>query len=70
MKANHWLVWVYLFFIFFFVYTELIESTVYLYRATRDPFLLKMGVDMVESIEHVARTKCGYATVRAFIFMY
>ncbi|KAK7480421.1 hypothetical protein BaRGS_00028340 [Batillaria attramentaria] len=43
---------------------ELIESTVYLYRATHDPFLLQVGVDIVESIEHVSRTSCGYATVK------
>ena len=43
--------------------TELIESIMYLYQATRDPFLLKAGVDIVEAIEHIARTSCGYATV-------
>lgn len=47
----------------FFFHLELIESVVYLYQATRDPILLQMGVDMVEAIEHIARTSCGYATV-------
>lgn len=35
----------------------------YLYQATKDPFLLEVGVDMLESIEHSARTTCGYASV-------
>ncbi|KAL8614190.1 ER degradation-enhancing alpha-mannosidase-like protein 2 [Nucella lapillus] len=43
---------------------ELIESIVYLYRATRDPFLLSAGADMVEAIERITRTNCGYATVK------
>ena len=36
----------------------------YLYRATKDPFLLTVGEDMLKSIEHSTRTNCGYATVR------
>ena len=47
-------------------YTELVEAAMYLYRATKDPYLLEIGVDMMESIEHSTRTKCGYATVRKF----
>ncbi len=43
---------------------ELIESVMYLYRATRDPFLLTVGEDMLRSIEFSARTECGYATVK------
>uniref|UniRef100_A0A182QEQ0 alpha-1,2-Mannosidase n=1 Tax=Anopheles farauti TaxID=69004 RepID=A0A182QEQ0_9DIPT len=43
---------------------ELIESVMYLYRATRDPFLLEVGENMLESIEHSAKTACGYATIR------
>ena len=42
---------------------ELIESTMYLYQATKDPFLLEVGIDILESIEHSAKTKCGYASV-------
>ena len=30
---------------------ELIESVMYLYRATRDPFLLTVGEDMLQSIQ-------------------
>ncbi|XP_054268962.1 ER degradation-enhancing alpha-mannosidase-like protein 2 [Macrosteles quadrilineatus] len=43
---------------------ELIESTMYLYRATKDPFLLDVGLDILRSIQHSSRTKCGYATVK------
>jgi len=35
----------------------------YLYQATRDPFLLEVAVEILESIEHSTRTLCGYATV-------
>lgn len=44
-------------------FSELIESAMYLYRATKDPYFLEVGRDMLESIEHSARTPCGYATV-------
>ncbi|XP_052067017.1 ER degradation-enhancing alpha-mannosidase-like protein 2 [Mytilus californianus] len=43
---------------------ELIESVMYLYRATKDPFLLDIGVDIIEAIEQSTKTKCGYATVK------
>uniref|UniRef100_A0A182VPT6 alpha-1,2-Mannosidase n=1 Tax=Anopheles minimus TaxID=112268 RepID=A0A182VPT6_9DIPT len=43
---------------------ELIESVMYLYRATSDPFLLEVGENILESIEHSAKTACGYATIR------
>ncbi|KAH3877235.1 ER degradation-enhancing alpha-mannosidase-like protein 2 [Dreissena polymorpha] len=43
---------------------ELIEATMYLYQATKDPYLLQIGVDMIQSIEHTTRTSCGYATVK------
>ena len=36
----------------------------YLYKATRDPFLLSLGEDMLNSIEYSAKTPCGYATVK------
>lgn len=42
---------------------ELIESVMYLYRATGDSYLLEVGEDMLRSIQHSAKTKCGYATV-------
>ena len=43
---------------------ELIESAVYLYRATKDPWLLSLGEDILTSIETVTKTECGYATVK------
>ncbi|XP_017029049.1 ER degradation-enhancing alpha-mannosidase-like protein 2 [Drosophila kikkawai] len=43
---------------------ELIESAMYLYRATRNEYLLELGEHMLETIEFSAKTKCGYATIR------
>jgi len=42
---------------------ELIESVMYLYRATRDPYLIQVGVDILRSLQHSAKTTCGYATI-------
>ena len=42
---------------------ELIESIMYLYRSTKNPFLLELGEQILKSIEFCAKTKCGYATV-------
>lgn len=42
---------------------ELIESVMYLYRATKDPYLIQVGVDILRSLQHSARTSCGYATI-------
>lgn len=42
---------------------ELIESVMYLYRSTGDPYLIQVGVDILRSIQHSARTPCGFATV-------
>ncbi|XP_072942090.1 ER degradation-enhancing alpha-mannosidase-like protein 2 [Epargyreus clarus] len=43
---------------------ELAESIMYLYRATRDPVLLHMAEDVLRSLQHSARTPCGYATIK------
>ncbi|EDW06484.2 ER degradation-enhancing alpha-mannosidase-like protein 2 [Drosophila mojavensis] len=43
---------------------ELIESAMYLYRATKNQYLLELGEHMLETIEFSAKTKCGYATIR------
>ncbi|XP_004523940.1 uncharacterized protein LOC101452293 [Ceratitis capitata] len=43
---------------------ELIESVMYLYRATKNQFLLELGEDIIQSIEFSAKTRCGYATIR------
>ena len=44
---------------------EFAESVLYLYRATKDPHLLQIGADVIESIESAARTECGFATVKS-----
>ncbi|KAM7346551.1 ER degradation-enhancing alpha-mannosidase-like protein 2 [Cochliomyia hominivorax] len=43
---------------------ELVESAMYLYRATRNEFLLELGESMLKTIEYSAKTRCGYATIR------
>ncbi|VEN34914.1 unnamed protein product [Callosobruchus maculatus] len=43
---------------------ELIESIMYLYRATGDPYLLQAGEDILRSIQHSSKTPCGYATIK------
>ena len=48
---------------FLVFHTELIESIMYLYRATKDPILLEMGRDIYTSIETSSKTSCGYTTV-------
>ena len=35
----------------------------YLYRATKDPYYLTIGEDVLRSIQSSAKTSCGYATV-------
>lgn len=42
---------------------ELIESVMYLYRVTGDPYLIQVGVDILRSLQHSAKTTCGYATI-------
>ncbi|XP_075898487.1 ER degradation-enhancing alpha-mannosidase-like protein 2 [Nelusetta ayraudi] len=43
---------------------ELIESAMYLFRATGDHTYLQLGLDALESIEKIAKTPCGYASVK------
>ncbi|CAL8369989.1 unnamed protein product [Lota lota] len=43
---------------------ELIESAMYLFRATGDHTYLQFGLDAIESIEKIAKTPCGYASVK------
>ena len=45
------------------VIAELIESAMYLWRATDDPFYQCVAVQVMTSIEKTAKTPCGYATV-------
>ncbi|CEF62639.1 ER degradation-enhancing alpha-mannosidase-like protein 2 [Strongyloides ratti] len=43
---------------------EIVESLMYIYKATKDPTYLEMGAGMVDAIEILAKTKCGYATIK------
>ena len=42
---------------------EFVESTYFLYQATKNPFYLHVGRDILLSLENHTRTNCGYATV-------
>ncbi|XP_028784199.1 alpha-mannosidase I MNS4-like [Neltuma alba] len=42
---------------------ELIESTYWLYKATRDPRYLDVGRDIVASLQYGARCTCGYCHI-------
>ncbi|GMS79020.1 hypothetical protein PENTCL1PPCAC_1195, partial [Pristionchus entomophagus] len=43
---------------------ELVESMMYVYRATGDRRILKLAATVVDAIEEFARTPCGYSTVK------
>ncbi|XP_078483513.1 ER degradation-enhancing alpha-mannosidase-like protein 1 [Ciona intestinalis] len=42
---------------------EFIESTYLLYRATKNPFYLNVGREILDSLERHAKTECGYASL-------
>ncbi|XP_065179030.1 ER degradation-enhancing alpha-mannosidase-like protein 1 [Sycon ciliatum] len=42
---------------------ELVESTYMLYQATKSPFYLHVGRDILNSLNQHTRARCGYATV-------
>lgn len=42
---------------------EFIESTYFLYQATKNPFYLHVGRDVFKDIEEHAKAKCGYCTI-------
>uniref|UniRef100_A0A2I3HI91 alpha-1,2-Mannosidase n=1 Tax=Nomascus leucogenys TaxID=61853 RepID=A0A2I3HI91_NOMLE len=42
---------------------ELVESTYLLYQATKNPFYLHVGMDILQSLEKYTKVKCGYATL-------
>lgn len=44
-----------------FLRPEFIESTYFLYEATRDPYYLQVGKELMRSLERYARVTCGYA---------
>lgn len=43
---------------------ELIESVMYLYQSTGDPWLLEVGEDIISALQYSAKTQCGYATLK------
>uniref|UniRef100_A0A8C6WKL0 alpha-1,2-Mannosidase n=1 Tax=Neogobius melanostomus TaxID=47308 RepID=A0A8C6WKL0_9GOBI len=42
---------------------EMVESTYLLYQATKNPFYLHVGMDILQSLETNAKVRCGYATL-------
>ena len=46
---------------------ELVESAMYLYQSTKDKYWLEVGRDIADSIEHISKVPCGYATVMSII---
>uniref|UniRef100_A0A1I8HT13 alpha-1,2-Mannosidase n=1 Tax=Macrostomum lignano TaxID=282301 RepID=A0A1I8HT13_9PLAT len=42
---------------------EFIESTYFLYKATRDPHYLEVGKRVIDNLEKYSRTECGYAAI-------
>ncbi|XP_071082852.1 ER degradation-enhancing alpha-mannosidase-like protein 1 isoform X2 [Haliotis cracherodii] len=42
---------------------ELVESTYYLYQATKNPFYLHVGKDILNSLNQHAKAECGYGTI-------
>jgi len=42
---------------------ELVESTYYLYQATKNPFYLHVGMDILHSLNNHSKVQCGYATM-------
>ncbi|ESO91199.1 hypothetical protein LOTGIDRAFT_105585 [Lottia gigantea] len=46
---------------------EFVESTYFLYQATKNPFYFHVGRDIINSLNEHTRTDCGYATVHDVI---
>lgn len=42
---------------------ELAESAYYLHQATKDPFYLRVGAEILEAIDRFCRTRCGFAVI-------
>lgn len=42
---------------------ELVESTYFLYQATKNPFYLHVGKEILQNIDTYAKAECGYGTV-------
>ncbi|ODN96946.1 hypothetical protein I350_07921 [Cryptococcus amylolentus CBS 6273] len=43
---------------------EFVESTYYLYQATRDPMYLKVGQRVLQDLTRKTKTTCGFATIK------
>ncbi|KAI3388431.1 hypothetical protein SNEBB_011010 [Seison nebaliae] len=43
---------------------ELVESTYILHEITKDPYYLRVGKRLMESIEKFTKTSCGYAAIK------
>ena len=43
---------------------EFVESTYFLYKATRDPYYLEAGKQVLKALQKHARVTCGYAAVK------
>ncbi|WVQ80984.1 hypothetical protein IAT38_003091 [Cryptococcus sp. DSM 104549] len=43
---------------------EFVESTYYLYQATRDPFYLRVGERVLKDLKRRTKTRCGFATIK------
>lgn len=42
---------------------EFVESTYYLYRATKDPFYLDVGARILRDLKKRTQTQCGFAVI-------
>jgi len=43
---------------------EFVESTYFLYQATKDPYYLTVGKHIIDSLEKYARVPCGFAALK------
>ena len=46
---------------------EFVESTYFLYRATKDPYYLEAGEKVLRSLQKHARVICGYASIKVVL---
>ena len=49
---------------------EFVESTYFLYRATKDPYYLEAGEKVLRSLQKHARVICGYASIKVVICLF
>ncbi|CAL4061382.1 unnamed protein product, partial [Meganyctiphanes norvegica] len=48
---------------------EFVEATYLLYQATKNPFYLHVGRDILTSLNNLTRVDCGYATIHSVLDM-